>query len=188
MKLACCVWAKSPFRDLLRILKFVSSLLIFTLIIHTYFCIFLIINDSSRWEYKYSRHLTSWKHYYMANPFLRKSLCSDWFFLGQVSTVSQVSTDRFHRNGPIRAFLFWSKAGKFNICDQDSEKKVWKLSFFTYQQQLKRLKFFRNFKDGWRRRTLFKCKPPEVQFTIRNRVPYNKLLTNQACSGRTGEY
>ena len=35
---------------------------------------------------------------------------------------------------------------------------------------------------------IFKCKPPEVHFTIRNRVPYNKLLTNLACSSRTGEY
>ena len=26
---------------------------------------------------------------------------------------------------------------------------------------------------------------PEVHFTIRNRVPYNKQLTNRACSGRT---
>ena len=34
----------------------------------------------------------------------------------------------------------------------------------------------------------FKCKPPEVHFTIGNRVPYNKLLTNRACWGRTGEY
>ena len=27
---------------------------------------------------------------------------------------------KFH--GPIHLFLFWSKAGKFNICNQDSEK------------------------------------------------------------------
>ena len=33
------------------------------------------------------------------------------------------STDRFHGNGPIRIFLFLSKAGKFKICNQDSEKK-----------------------------------------------------------------
>ena len=61
-------------------------------------------------------------------------------------------------------------------------------SHWNYQQKLKRLKFFRNFKDGWRRQTIFTCKPPEVHFTIRNRVPYNKLLTNRAFSGRTGEY
>ena len=34
------------------------------------------------------------------------------------------STDCFHGNGPIWVFLFWSKAGKFKICNQDSEKKV----------------------------------------------------------------
>ena len=35
---------------------------------------------------------------------------------------------------------------------------------------------------------IFKCKPPEVHFTVRDRVPYNKLLTNLACSSRTVEY
>ena len=35
---------------------------------------------------------------------------------------------------------------------------------------------------------IFKCKPQEVHFTITNRVPYNKLLTNLACSSRSGEY
>ena len=102
------------------------------------------------------------------------------------------STDRFHGNGPIRVFLFWSKAGKFNICNQDGvEKKCENChsSHWNYQQKLKRLNFFpKNFKDGWRRRTFFECKPPEVHFTIGNRVPYKKLLTNRACSGRTGEY
>ena len=34
---------------------------------------------------------------------------------------------------------------------------------------------------------IFKCKPPEVHFTIRNRVPYNKQLTDLACSSRTVE-
>ena len=65
-------------------------------------------------------------YYYMANPVLHKSLCSDWFFLGQDFAV----------------YIF----------------------------------------------AFFKCKPPEVHFTIRNRVPYNKLLTKRACSGLTGEY
>ena len=99
-------------------------------------------------------------------------------------------TDRFHGNGPIRVFLFWSKGGKFNICNQDSEKKCENChsSHWNYQQKLKRLKFSWNFKGGWRRQTFFKCKPPEVHFTIRNRVPYDKLLTNRACSGRTREY
>ena len=35
---------------------------------------------------------------------------------------------------------------------------------------------------------IFKFKPPEVHFTIRNRVPYNKLLANLAFMSRTWEY
>ena len=38
------------------------------------------------------------------------------------------------------------------------------------------------------RRKPFKCKPPEVHLTIRNRVPHNKQLTNRACSSRTRVY
>ena len=30
----------------------------------------------------------------------------------------------FHGNGPIRIFLFWNKAGKFKICNQNREKSV----------------------------------------------------------------
>ena len=98
-------------------------------------------------------------------------------------------TDRFHGNVPTRVFLFWSREGKFKICRQWKKKcENCHPSHWNYQQKLKKLKFFRNFKDGWRRRTFFKCKPPEVHFTIRNRVPYSKLLTNRACSGRNKEY
>ena len=124
--------------------------------------------------------------YYMANPVPGKSLCSDWFFLGQDFAVRTISMETVQ----YVYFLFWRKAGKFNICNQASEKKCENghSSHRNYQQKLKRLNFFRNFKDGWRRRTFFKCKPPEVHCTIRNRVPYNKLLTNRACSGRTREY
>ena len=32
-------------------------------------------------------------YYYMANPVLGKSLCSDWFFLGQDSAVRTVSME-----------------------------------------------------------------------------------------------
>ena len=55
--------------------------------------------------------------YNMANPVLGKSLCSDWFFLGQDFAVRTVSMET------IRVFLFWSEAGKFKICNQNSEKK-----------------------------------------------------------------
>ena len=55
-------------------------------------------------------------NYYIVNPVLGKSLCSDWFFFGQ--------------DFAIRVFLFWSEAGKFKICNQNSQKKVWIMSFF----------------------------------------------------------
>ena len=89
----------------------------------------------------------------MANPVLGKSLCSDSFFLGQDFAVRIVSMETVQS----RVFLFWSEAGKFNICNQDSQKKCENChsSHWNYQQKLKGLKFFRNFKDGWRRRSFF---------------------------------
>ena len=68
----------------------------------------------------------------MANPVLGKSLCSDWFFLGQDFAVR-----------PTRVFLFWSEAGKFKICNQNSEKKNCEYchsSQWNYQKKLKRFK------------------------------------------------
>ena len=120
----------------------------------------------------------------MANPVLGKSLCSDWFFLGQdfaVRTVSMETVQSVY-------FCFGAKPANATSATKTAKKcENCHSSHWNYPLKLKRLKFFRNFKDGWRW-TFFKCKPPEVHFTIRNRVPYNKLLTNRACSGRTGEY
>ena len=48
-------------------------------------------------------------NYYMANPVPVLSLV--------LSRSGFCSTDHFHGNGPVRVFLFWSKAGKFNICN-----------------------------------------------------------------------
>ena len=122
----------------------------------------------------------------MANPVLGKSLCSDWFFLGQDFTVRTVSMETVQSV----YFCFGAKPANSTFATKTTKKKVGNChsSHWNYQQKLKRLKFFRNFKDWWRRRTSFKCKPPEVHFTIRNRVPYNKLITNRASSDRTGEY
>ena len=36
------------------------------------------------------------RYYYMANPVLGKSLCSDWFFLGQDFAVRTVSMETVH--------------------------------------------------------------------------------------------
>ena len=121
----------------------------------------------------------------MANPVLGKSLCSDWFFLGQDFAVRTVSTEMVQSV----YFCFGAKPADWTFATKTAKKcENCHSSHWKYQQKLKRLKVFQNFKDGWRRQTFFKCKPPEVHFTIRNRVPYNKLLTNRACSGCTGEY
>ena len=122
----------------------------------------------------------------MANPGLGKSLCSDWFFLSQdfaVWTVSMETVQSVY-------FCLGAKPANSKFATKTAKKKCENChsSHWNYQQKLKRLKFFRYFKHGWRRRTFFKCNPPEAHFTIRNRVPYNKLLTNWVYSGRTGEY
>ena len=125
-------------------------------------------------------------NYYMANPVLGKSLCSDWFFLGHDFAVQTISIETVQSV----YFCFGAKPANSKFTTKTAKKKYENChsSHWNYQQELKRLKFFRNFKDKRRRQTFFKCKPPEVHFTIRNRVPYNKLLANRACLGRTGEY
>ena len=72
------------------------------------------------------------------------------------------STDRFHGNGPIFVFLFWSKAGKLNICNQGSGKKVWKLSFITLKlpAEAKKIEFFPKFQRWMKKANIF-----EVQAT-----------------------
>ena len=75
----------------------------------------------------------------MAKPVLGKSQHSDWFFLGRDFAVRTISVET------VRAmfFLFWSKAGKFIICNQNSEKKNCEYchsSQWNYQKKLKRLK------------------------------------------------
>ena len=64
------------------------------------------------------------------------------------------------------------------------------LSFFTLKlpEEAKKIEIFPKFQRWMEKTNIFMCKPPEVHFTITNRVPYNKLLTNRACSSRTGEY
>ena len=64
------------------------------------------------------------------------------------------------------------------------------MSFFTLKlsEEAKKIEIFPKFQRQMEKTNIFKCKPPEVHFTIRDRVPYNKLLTNLACSSRTVEY
>ena len=64
------------------------------------------------------------------------------------------STDRFHENGPTHIFLFWSEAGKFKICNQNSEKnrEYCHSSQWNYHKKLKRLHFFSEF-QRWMKKT-----------------------------------
>ena len=66
---------------------------------------------------------------------LGKSLCSDWFFLGQDFAV---------QSDPTRVFLFCSEAGKFQICNLNSDKRLWILSFFTVKlpEEAEKIEFF----------------------------------------------
>ena len=52
-------------------------------------------------------------------------------------------------------YFLSSKAGKFKNLDQNSEKKSEYCHFSqrNHQKKLKRLKFYRDFKDVWKRRT-----------------------------------
>ena len=68
----------------------------------------------------------------MGKPVLGKSLCSDRFFLGQDFAV---------RSKPC--ILFWSEAGKFKICNQNSEKKNCEYCYSSHWNYKKKLK------DGW---------------------------------------
>ena len=83
-------------------------------------------------------------NYYMANPVLGKSLCSDWFFLGQDFAVRTVSTETVQ---PVY-FCFGAKPANSKFATKTAKKncEYCHSSQGNYQKKLKRLKFFRNFK------------------------------------------
>ena len=112
----------------------------------------------------------------MANPVLGKSLCSDWFFLGQDFAVRTVSMETvqsvyfvLERSRQIQNLLLKQRKKSVNIVilHVETTRRSWK---------------------DWNFSGIFKCKLRAVHFTIRNRVPFNKLLTNLAFSSCTGEY
>ena len=82
-------------------------------------------------------------YYYKANPVLGQ-IPVLWLVL---SWSGFCGTNPFHGNGPARVFLFWSEATKKCEYRHSSQRNY---------QKPKRLKFFRNFKDGWRRRAFSK--------------------------------
>ena len=82
----------------------------------------------------------------MANPVLGKSLCSDWFNLGQdfaVRTVSMETVQSVY-------FCFGAKPANSKFATKTAKKECENChsSHSNYQQKLKRLKFLRNFNDG----------------------------------------
>ena len=122
----------------------------------------------------------------MAKPVLGKSLCSDWFFPGQnfaVLAVSMATVQSVY-------FCFGARPANSKFATKTAKKKVRILSFFTLKlpEEAEKIEIFPKFQRWMKKTNIFKCKPPEVHFTIRNRVPYNKQLTNLACSSRTVEY
>ena len=75
----------------------------------------------------------------MAKPVLGKSVRSDWFLLGRdfaVRTVSMETVQDVY-------FCFGARPPNSNLQPQQR----------NYQKKLQRLKFYWDFKDGWRRRT-----------------------------------
>ena len=107
-----------------------------------------------------------------------------------ISRSGFCSTDHFNGNGPSRAFLSWSKAGKFKICNQNSEKNVNIVIFQseTTGKSWKGLNFYWDFKDGWKRRTFSErgqCYPEHLlmqklkQASPKARRPKTILSTNR---------
>ena len=58
-------------------------------------------------------------HYYMANPVLGKSLCSDWFFLGQDFAVWTVSMETVQ----LVYFCFGAKLANSKFATKTAKKK-----------------------------------------------------------------
>ena len=94
-------------------------------------------------------------------------------------------------DGPTRVFLFWSEAGKFTICNQNSGKKnLWILSFFTEKlpEEAKKIEIFpisKMVEEDENSSASFIIYWRSGKFWCRNwnrhyRVPYNKQLTNRA--------
>ena len=79
----------------------------------------------------------------MANPVLVKSLCSDWFFLGQDFAVRTVSMETVQ---PVY-FCFGVKPANSKFATKTAKKKLWILSFFTVKlpEEAKKIEIFPKF-------------------------------------------
>ena len=119
--------------------------------------------------------------YYIANPVLGKSLFSDCLFLSRDFAVRTVSMETVQS----MYFCFGGKPGNSKFATKTAKKSV-NIVILHIETTRRSLK---DWNQRWMEKmNIYKCKPLEVHFTIRNRVPYNKQLTNQACLGRIGEY
>ena len=98
----------------------------------------------------------------MANPVLGKSLCSDWFFLGQDFAVHTV----FMKTVQPVCFSFGTKSANLRLATKPAKKKCKYFSFFTWKLREEGLKFFRNFKDGWRRQTYLSASHRKCEFSL----------------------
>ena len=115
----------------------------------------------------------------MANPVLGKSLCSDWFFQDQVR-ILQYGPFPWKRSNPCIFVLERSRQ------IQNSEKKLWILSFFTLKlpEEAKKIEIFPKFQRWMKKKNILKCKPPEVHSTMKKSETechiINNLLTELA--------
>ena len=81
----------------------------------------------------------------MAKPVLGKSVRSDWFFLRRdfvVQTIAMETVEAMY-------FCFGAKLANSNFATKTAKKKC----EYCHSSQQKRLKFYQDFKDRWRRRT-----------------------------------
>ena len=106
-----------------------------------------------------------------------QSLCSHWFFLGQdfaVRTVSMVTVQSVY-------FCFGAKQANSIFATKAAKTKVWKLSFFTLKltAEAKKIEFFSE---------ISKMDEEDEHFLSASHQKCILILTNRACSGRTGEY
>ena len=89
--------------------------------------------------------------YYMANPVFGKSLCSDWFFLGQDFAVRTVET--------VQSVYFCFEANPANskFETKTKRKKVWILSFFTLKllEEAKKIEIFPKFQRWMEKTNIF---------------------------------
>ena len=79
----------------------------------------------------------------MANTDLGKSLCSDWFFLGQDFAVRTVSMETVQSE----YFCFGAKPANSKFATKIAKKRLWIMSFFTLKlsEEAKKIEIFPKF-------------------------------------------